>query len=246
MWLFLDLPEDGFERSVEFWRQVTRTRLSPWRGERSEFATLLPAEGDPWVKVQRVGGKGGVHLDLDVDVPLSEAAERAVALGAEVVATLDDVVVCRSPGELSFCLCRGGREGGPTRQAWEGEPSLLDQACLDIPRARYAAEVAFWSHLTGWPVVVGEPDEFVRLAWASDMPVKLLLQQLEEQDGPVRAHADVAALDPATEVARHVSLGAEEEGPGRGWTVLRDPARRRYCVTDRDPRAGRVIPLPPG
>ena len=72
--------------------------MSPWRGQYREFAALLPAEGEPWLKVQRVGGEGGVHLDLDVDEPLPVAAERAVRLGAAVVGDLGDVVVCRSPG----------------------------------------------------------------------------------------------------------------------------------------------------
>ena len=74
VWLFLDLPERELERAVAFWREVARSDLSPWRGQHREFATLLPADGDPWLKVQRVGGEGGIHLDLDVEQPLPDVA----------------------------------------------------------------------------------------------------------------------------------------------------------------------------
>lgn len=238
VWLFLDLPEQQFDAAVSFWRQVTRSELSPWRGEYREFATLLPAEGDPWLKVQRVGGEGGIHLDLGVDEPLAEAAARAVALGGAVVGDLGDVVVCRSPGGFVFCLTPWSPECAARGQVRSGAESLVDQACLDIPSQRYAAELAFWSQLTGWPV--DDPDtedEFARLAWAPGMPVRFLLQRLDEEDGVVRGHVDLSAVERSTEVERHRGLGAMVEGEGRGWTVMRGPAGHRYCVTDRDPRS---------
>jgi hypothetical protein len=242
VWLFLDLPEEGFDSGVEFWARVTGSELSPWRGEHREFATLLPAEGDPWMKVQRVGGPGGIHLDLDVDEPLPEAAQRAVALGATVVRDLGNVVTCRSPGGFEFCLTQWSPEGSAPRQERTAAESLVDQACLDVPSSRYAAELAFWSQLTGWAVDDPDPgDEFARLAWADGMPVRFLLQRLDEEEGAVRGHADLSAVDPAAEVERHRGLGAEVEGPGEDWTVMQGPAGHRYCVTNRDPRQG-----PPG
>ena len=211
-------------------------RASPWRGPREEFTTLLPAGGDPWLKVQRVGGAGGVHLDLDVDVPLPEAAEEAVSLGAEVRADLGDVVVCASPGGFVFCLCPAGREGDPSVQVREGRSSLLDQVCLDIPSDRYDAETAFWSALTGWGLDPGEVrDEFSRLSVPPDLPLRVLLQRLDEPDGPVRAHPDLSSLDRETVVAGHVALGAARGEDGRGWTVMTDPGGLVYCVTDRRP-----------
>ena len=129
--------------------EVARSDLSPWRGQHREFATLLPADGDPWLKVQRVGGEGGIHLDLDVEGPLPEAAEQAVRLGAAVVGDLGDVIVCRSPGGFVFCLTRWSQEHSARGQARASAPSLIDQVCLDVPSSGYAAEVAFWSQLTG-------------------------------------------------------------------------------------------------
>src|SRR5207302_8406403 len=73
-WLtvFLDFPADSFGAGVAFWREVTGSGLSPLRGAAGEFATLLPADGDAYPRVQRVaGGSGGPQLDLHVDPALA-------------------------------------------------------------------------------------------------------------------------------------------------------------------------------
>ena len=244
VWAFLDLPEDGFDVAVEFWRAVTRTGVSARRGDRGQFATLLPEQGDAWVKVQRVGGVGGIHLDLDVDVPLEDAREVAVSLGATVLDEVPDddgtlgVVVCRSPGGFVFCLTRWRPQETARGQVRRGQPSLLDQICLDIPTDRYAVEVGFWSELTGWGVQDVDSPEFERLEWPRGLPVRFLLQRLDEPSGPVRAHVDLACADVREECDRHVALGAHEVGPGRGWVVLRDPNGHEYCCTARDPLTG--------
>ena len=242
VWAFLDRGPDGFDESVGFWAAVTRSTPSARRGEHDEFLTLLPAEGAPWVKVQRVGGAGGTHVDLDVDVPLPQARDHAVSLGAEVVDELDDVVVCRSPGGYVFCLTRWDADETGSGQVRDGAASLLDQICLDIPAAAWDTEVAFWSALTGWERTgrgCGCPgddsEEFGRLGWPVGLPVRFLLQHLGDPDGPVRAHVDLSAADPEAEIARHVGLGATRLEDGRGWTVMRDPVGVVYCVTGRHP-----------
>ena len=185
---------------------MARSDLSPWRGQHREFATLLPADGDPWLKVQRVGGEGGIHLDLDVEGPLPEAAERAVRLGAGVVGDLGDVIVCRSPGGFVFCLTRWSQEHSARGQARAGAESLIDQVCLDVPSSGYAAEVAFWSQLTGWAVGDPDPDdEFVRLAWPRGIPVRFLLQRLDESEGPC---AGTSTSPPSTAWPRSSATGA--------------------------------------
>ena len=97
IWLFLDTVETDRGPSWEFWRQVTRSALSPTRGERDQFATFLPAHGDPWIKVQAVqtvpvGRTGGVHLDLDVDDPrvAAEEAKGKEAKGKKATKTKDE------------------------------------------------------------------------------------------------------------------------------------------------------------
>ena len=106
VWVFLDLPEEGFEEAVRFWGAVTGSTLSSPRGDRGQFATLLPAEGDAWVKVQRLDEGPRVHVDLDVEGDLAVARDEVLALGGSVVLEHDDVVVCRSPGGFTFCLTR--------------------------------------------------------------------------------------------------------------------------------------------
>jgi hypothetical protein len=61
--IFLDFPGDAFEAGVAFWREVTGYGLSSSRGEAGEFATLLPPDGDAYLRVQRIfDGAGGCHL----------------------------------------------------------------------------------------------------------------------------------------------------------------------------------------
>ncbi|SDP71854.1 hypothetical protein SAMN04489867_3594 [Pedococcus dokdonensis] len=246
VWAFLDLAEQGFDEEIEFWPSATATVLSPWRGERAEFATLLPADGSAWLKVQRVGGGGGIHLDLDVAEPLESARDEAVGLGAEVLAEVPDddgvlgVVVCRSPGGLVFCLTRWQPHETAAGQVRSDARTLLDQVCLDVPGSGYAAEVAFWSALTGWEARAGSVPGFTSLLRPPGIPVRLLLQQRQDDEGPVRAHVDFACLDRAEETERHVALGAEVERVERVWTVLVSPSGRRYCLTDRDPLTGTV------
>ena len=88
MWAFLDTPRADAARSWSYWAEVTGWTLSVPRGETDQFATLLPAEGDPWVKLQAVAeGAGGIHLDLDVE-DVRAAAEEAKRLGAVEIGTI--------------------------------------------------------------------------------------------------------------------------------------------------------------
>jgi hypothetical protein len=180
-----------------------------------------------------------------------------VALGATVLDEVGDddeggglrVVVCRSPGGFVFCLTRWRPEGTARGAVREGLDCVLDQVCLDIPRSRYAAETAFWSRLTGWAVVDEGDTEFERmdppdrgLASRGGIPVRFLLQRLDDADGHVRGHADLACRDREAEATRHVALGATRVRTGRGWVVMRDPSGRVYCCTRRHPVTGDTAP----
>jgi hypothetical protein len=73
-WLtvFLDFPAGSFGAGVAFWREVTGSTLSPFRGAAGEFATLLPADGDAYLRVQRLAGGGASRVDeFCLDVPAS-------------------------------------------------------------------------------------------------------------------------------------------------------------------------------
>ena len=237
---FLDLPATSFGPATRFWSEVTGYRLSEPRGAHREFATLVPPQGDDFLRVQRVqDGAGGLHLDLHVADPRA-CAEAATALGASEVADLGHVVM-RSPGGFTFCFVTHVAGARPAPLVHDdGTASIVDQVCLDMPAAAYDEECAFWAAVTGQEHVDVASPEFSRLVRPAGQPLQLLLQRLDEPNGRVRAHLDLAADDRATEVRRHVLLGARFDAEGRGWTVLRDPAGAAYCITGRRPATGRA------
>ena len=231
--VFLDTPRAAFDEAVAFWSAVTGWRPSDRRGEDGQFLTLLPAAGSAYVKMQAVDGPPRIHLDLDSgDRPAAIARTRA--LGATTAWTYHDVEVMRSPGGFTFCHTLA--DGDPTMHR-DGS-TILDQVCLDVPARHWDAEVAFWSAVTGTRPEVGSRPEFVRLV--VDGRLRLLLQRLDEPDGPVRAHPDLATVDRAGDTARHVELGAGLVARHDHWTVLTAPGGQVYCLTDRDPRTGRT------
>lgn len=233
-WIFLDTPRADAERSWRFWAEVTGQDVVDRRGEDDEFATLAARHGGSWVKLQAVAdGPGGVHLDLDVD-DVHAAAAHAESLGARRVGAIGDtVVILRSPGGFVHCLTTWHGESGQER---EGLTSILDQVCLDVPRAAWEAENAYWPALTGWPRREGRLPEFANADGGAPLPLRLLLQRLGEEDGPVRAHVDLACSDRATDTERHVAAGARVVAVNAFWTVLTDPVGRVYCLTDRSPQ----------
>ena len=218
-WLtaFLDLAPDEFDDGVAFWQAVTGYAVSPPRGEDDEFATLVPLSGDAYLRVQRLhAGAPGVHLDL-------HAPEQ-------------EFEVRRSPGGLPYCLVSGTEAARPKPTTWpDGNRSMVDQVCIDIPPQRYEDECAFWAETTGWELFDRGGGEFRRLRKPDGQPLNILLQRLDSVDGPVRAHLDISADDRQAEIRRHEQLGAAVERVHEGWTVMRPPAGPVYCITRRVP-----------
>jgi glyoxalase superfamily protein len=241
--IFLDFPPGAFWPGVAFWREVTGSRLSPLRGTSGEFATLLPPAGDACLRVQRVAsGSGGCHLDLHTDGSLRDAADRAAGLGAAVRHAGDGLILADSPGGFTFCLVGWDGEAtvpDPVRVDSAGE-ARADQLCLDIPAADYDRECSFWSALTGCELRAGSRPEFCSLARPEGMPVRLLLQRLDDAPagGRVTGHVDFACADRRRLAGAHAAAGARILAEYPGWTVLADPTGREYCLTDRDPRTG--------
>ena len=250
-WLtvFLDFPAAEFEPGIAFWRTVTGYGLSPFRGPRGDFATLLPPSGDAYLRVQRVlAGDGGYHLDLHVDVDaaggalaaLDEAAERAVALGATARhREAGEVIVADSPGGFTFCLVRweGERAVPPPQPGRGGGTSRVDTLCLDIPPALFASESAFWAALTGQvPRDAAVPGyAYLTGPAGAGMPVRLLLQRLDDAapGQRVRGHLDFGCPDREAAVTWHADLGARVTAGFPHWTVLTDPAGHVYCLVGR-------------
>jgi predicted enzyme related to lactoylglutathione lyase len=236
---FWDYPAEGFEAGIAFWRKVTDTTLSPRRGPEGEFATLIPAEGDPCLRAQRVReGKGGNHLDLHVD-DVEADAERAQALGADLAHREPGLAVLHSPGGFAFCLVEHQGEAKPPQPlTWPGgQRSHTDQLCIDIPPQAFDHELMFWRSLTGWPQTRNESAEFRRLVSPPEVPLHFLLQRLDtaERGQSAAAHIDLSCSDVDAETERHVQLGAEAVRRHHGWQVMRDPGGLVYCNTGKEP-----------
>lgn len=240
--IFLDLAADEYAEAVTFWRGATAYELSSVRGEHGEFATLVPLDGDPHLRVQRLlEGESGTHLDLHVDDP-ERAAAAAEELGATIVARPGHVVL-RSPGGYPFCLVteRLSRPAPATRWS-DSHRSRADQLCLDIPPSTYDRECDFWSSLTGWEIRRLDDADFDRLMTPPELPVRILLQRCHDEAGVVRGHLDIATDDRPAEIDRLVALGASVGPEHSGWTVTPPPAGPLVCVTDRDPETGLTRP----
>jgi len=226
---FLDVaPGDG-PATVAFWRDVTGSSVSERRGVRGEFATLVPPDGDAYLRIQNLAdGPARCHLDLHVD-DVDAATTDAVALGAKVLS--EDgapIVVLASPGGFVFCLVRHrGESRRPAPVRWPGgHRSLVDQLCLDIPAQALETEQRFWSGLTSWPLF-GSRSDFTVLDRAVGQPVRLIFQRLDDAEPGrrVTAHLDMSCDDVDAEVDRHLGLGRMSCagcGCGSRWRIRPD------------------------
>lgn len=237
-WLsaFLDFPQQVFTRGVEFWRGVTGADLSQVRGEQHQFATLVPAGGDDYLRVQRLDLTAPrVHVDVHVAGP-RVAADAAVAAGATELADLG-YVIARSPAGITFCLVDHPAQQRPPAVTWDdGQRSRVNQLCLDVPGERLAEETAFWATLLdARPERFCDRDEFRALIVPPTWALQVIVQRLEASHGAGAAHLDVDTDHREPEVARHRALGAEVLAIEDDWTVMRDPVGGVYCITDGDP-----------
>jgi hypothetical protein len=230
---FLDTVQEHAEQAESFWSRVTGYRLSLRRGVREEFASLVPADGDPHLKVQTVeqSSHGGLHLDLHTD-DVSGLVARAETLGASAGRLTDGFIVCGSPGGMTFCVVDHPGSRAATPATWPGGRSMVDQVCLDVPPSRWEHECRFWADLTGWELGDRDPeDEFRRLARPAGLAIQLLLQRLDDEQPVVTGHLDLGSDDYLAEADRHLALGATEVRRTPHWVTLCDPGGRLYCVT---------------
>jgi hypothetical protein len=208
----------------------------------SEFATLLPADGDAYLRVQRViDGAGGVHLDLHVD-DVDRLARSAEGLGASVLRHAGYVVM-QSPGGFVFCVVQhlGEQHRPPAVVSESGARSIVDQICIDVPASQFDRELEFWAGVTAWDVQAGRLSEFNPLVRPDHLPLRLLFQRLGADDAgtTARAHLDLSCggdVDRVTEA--HERAGAAVRRVATYWTTMVDPAGLEYCLTMRNPDLG--------
>lgn len=77
---FLDLPASVHARGTAFWCAVAAATPSALRGYDGQFATLVPPDGDAFLRAQRRGNAPRVRVDLHVD-DVEPEASRASGLG---------------------------------------------------------------------------------------------------------------------------------------------------------------------
>ena len=238
-----DLPGPQLEASLTFWLRVTGSTLSAWRGDDLEYATLLPPDGDAYLRVQRTdSAEPRIHLDLHIsaDPGYLAVAQQAIGLGATMLHAAPHHAVLRSPGGYVFCLVRDhGESRRPTSHTSPAGTSLVDQLTLDVPEDSFDAEVMFWSELTTWPAHTGSRSEFVALERPVGMPLRLMLQRITSASRAVTSHLDLAAgQDRLALAAEHQARGASLVSTGDLWSTLTDTGGSPYCLTDRDPVTG--------
>jgi len=240
-WLtaFIDRTAEDFDSTVAFWAAITGSTISAPRGTDGEFATLIPATGDSYLRVQRVVSGGGHHLDVHVGDVMYTVA-RAEELGASVEHELAGIPVMRSPAGLPFCVVADqGLAAVPEPVALEpgGPTTSADHLCIDVPAEHFAAECQFWAAFTGWPLRgIDEPD-YAGLGKPAELPLGLLLQRLgDDSPTPVAsAHLDFGCDDVDAVVPAHERLGATVLAEREHWTVLADPAGHPYCLIRQPP-----------
>ncbi len=232
----IDVPTGHHASTGEFWGGVLGWPVGAgWPGH-PELRSFEPPAGTSYLHLQEIDGPARVHLDLEADHP-DATIERAIGLGAELVAEHDRWRTLVSPGGLSFCVLRVSEHEPPDPVTWpDGHRSRMVQVCIDSPKAVHRQEVAFWRALLPGRWVSSDAGEFAG-KWHDDAgsPLQLLFQCLDEPDGPARAHLDHGADDVPAEVRRLLGLGAGDLGRGVGWHVLRDPAGLPFCVTGNSP-----------
>ena len=106
--------------------------------------------------------------------------------------------------------------------------SRLCAASIDVPRAFYDADTAFWSGATQRPPEVDADDPDYASFGAMAPGVEVFVQAVG--DAVPRIHLDIETDDVEAEVARLTALGATEVERIKTWVVMRDPVGVVFCV----------------
>ncbi len=96
---------------------------------------------------------------------------------------------------------------------------------------------AFWAEAMGMTVNDGASEFFASMSdqAAPDGPNWFFAQVPEAKSAKNRLHLDLACEDPAAEVQRLLSLGAQKVADkdewNHRWTVMQDPEGNEFCVS---------------
>ena len=168
-WLhaFIDVPAHQHRATSEFWARVLGWPAgTAWDGH-PEMRSFEPPAGSSYVHLQQTDGPSRVHLDLEATDP-EATVDRAVALGAEHVASRGTWTTLASPGGLPFCVLEAKEHDAPEPVRFsDGHRARLVQICVDSPSSAHEAEVRFWRGLLGPRWAPSDADDGVRTAAAA-------------------------------------------------------------------------------
>lgn len=106
--------------------------------------------------------------------------------------------------------------------------SRLCQILVDVPKSDFEATTTFWSGALGTRVEQphGDAGEYRVLGWV----VPGIHMEMQSIGGSARVHLDIESDDIEAEVARLMTLGANELERHQDWVVMTDPAGLPFCV----------------
>ena len=238
-WLtaFLDVPDQRFRAGADFWLEVTAATLSPTHSTHDEFATLVPADGDAYLRVQRVADPhGGCHLDLHVD-DRPATARHAEVLGA----VRRDGAGRRGRHAFAGGAGRSASWTTPASRSWPARAprstasrSIVDDALRGHPARRLRAR----DHVLGRPHRLGAPGcrlsrALLDLASAGGHAAATppaTSPRGGARSSPAGAHLDLATTDPEALAAAHGRRGARVHRRHDRWITMTDPSGLSYCL----------------
>jgi catechol 2,3-dioxygenase-like lactoylglutathione lyase family enzyme len=101
--IIVDCQTQDLEGAAKFWAAALGLPVVGQLGSDPGYRHLARAPGDLHVEVQQVTHESRVHIDIESDNPLAEAA-RLEALGATRVKAVKDWIVMQAPTGQRFCI----------------------------------------------------------------------------------------------------------------------------------------------
>lgn len=110
--LMIDCPDEQFDESLRFWTEALGLPAPKKPAANQRYVTLGQIDGPLYVRLQRVEGLPGYHLDIESDDSKAEV-ERLEAHGAQRKRRVKKWWVAEDPSGNAFCVIRPESEGFP-------------------------------------------------------------------------------------------------------------------------------------